>query len=42
MNKSLKFLQMNKGNSELYSRTDQLKDIIQTHRPSIFIINELN
>ena len=42
MNNTLKILQLNKGNSELHNRTDQLNEILYEHKPHIFIICELN
>ena len=35
-------MQINKGNSDLYSRTDQINDLIKKHNPKIIIINKLN
>ena len=42
MNKTIKFLQINKGNSELSQKTDQIMDLLQLHKPHIVVINELN
>ena len=42
MNKHIKFLQVNKGNSEFHNKIDQLKLLIEKHRPAVMIINELN
>ena len=42
MNKTLKFVQINKGDSDFLSRTDQINDIIKNHKPNIVVINELN
>ena len=33
---------MNKGDSDLYSRMDQINDLLVEHKPSIMILNELN
>ena len=42
MNKVLKIIQFNKGDSCLNNRTDQITDILEQHNPHIAIINELN
>ena len=42
MPNTLKIIQVNKGNSSLYNRIDQINDLITTHKPHIVIINELN
>ena len=42
MDKTMKLIQINKGNSPLYNHMDQLQDIIVQNKPSILIINELN
>ena len=42
MNKVIKILQLNKGDSDLSNRTDQINTIIDHHKPQLFIINELN
>ena len=42
MDKSLKIIQINKGDSILFNCTDQLQDIIVQYKPNILIINELN
>ena len=41
-NKILKIIQINKGNSDLSNKTDQINDIITNYNPHIIIINELN
>ena len=42
MDKSIKFVQINKGVSELSSRLDHINDIIEQHNPKVVVINELN
>ena len=42
MNDNLKIMSINKGNSKIHNRIDQLNDMINQHKPDIFIINELN
>ena len=42
MNNVLKILQLNKGDSELQNRTDQINEILTKYKPHIVIINELN
>ena len=42
MNKLLKIIQVNKGDSDLQNRTDQINDILLTYKPHIVILNELN
>ena len=42
MNKNIKIIQINKGNAEFQNRTEQIKDMIETMKPKIVIINELN
>ena len=42
MNKVLKIVQVNKGDSYLYNRTEQINDILNEHKPHLMIINELN
>ena len=42
MDKFLKIVQLNKGDAKLYNRTDQINQIINEHKPHIFILNELN
>ena len=40
--KTITILQVNKGPSDLASRTDQLNDLIEKYKPQILAINELN
>ena len=42
MNKTLKCIQINKGDSDFLSRTDQINEIITNLKPNIVVINELN
>ena len=42
MNKTLKILQHNKGNSSYSNKSDQIIEIIDKHKPHIYIINEIN
>ena len=42
MNKSLKFIQINKGDSDLSGRSDQINDLLLQHKPHLLIVNELN
>ena len=42
MNKVLKIIQVNKGNSLLSNIIDQITDILDKYNPHILIINELN
>ena len=42
MDRTLKFVQINKGVSELSSRVDQINNIINEYNPHSIIINELN
>ena len=42
MNKTLKIIQFNKGDSDLQNRTEQINDLIDKHKPHLVIINELN
>ena len=42
MNKTIKLIQINKGNTELHERTVQINEMLMKHRPQVVIINELN
>ena len=42
MNNILKIIQINKGDSELFNRTDQINELLEKHKPQLAIINELN
>ena len=42
MDKHIKIVQINKGNSEFHNQTEQLKHMIENLKPMIIIINELN
>ena len=42
MNNILKIIQLNKGDSELLNRTDQINEILEKHKPHLAVINELN
>ena len=40
--KSIKIIQINKGNSQFMNRVDQINHMISQHKPQIVIINKLN
>ena len=42
MNKVIKFIQINKGDSNLINRVDQISNLLEIHKPHLMIINELN
>ena len=42
MNSTIKFAQINKGVSDLSSRVEHIKQVLQQHKPHVLIINELN
>ena len=42
MNKTLKIIQINKGDSDLQNRTEQINEIIDKNKPHLVVINELN
>ena len=35
-------MQINKGNSDILARTDQINDLINRYKPSLIVINKLN
>ena len=41
-NNNIKIMSVNKGNSEINTKIDQLNNMIQVHNPDIFAINEIN
>ena len=41
MNNTIKFAQINKGDSNFVNRVDQISEIIEKYSPHIIIINEL-
>ena len=42
MNKTIKCLQINKGDTDLESRVDQINDLLTQYKPHVVVINELN
>ena len=42
MNKSFRFLQLNKGDADISSRVDQINDILAKYKPHLLVVNELN
>ena len=42
MNKVIKCIQINKGNAELISRTEQINNLLNEYKPHLAVINELN
>ena len=42
MDKSLRFVLINKGDSDLHSRVDQINQVISKYKPHILVVNELN
>ena len=35
----MKFLQLNKGDSTLFARTDQINELLTKHKPELMILN---
>ena len=42
MDKSLRFIQINKGDSDLHSRVDQTNQVICKYKPHLLVVNKLN
>ena len=42
MNKTIKIIKFNRGNYNLDKRINQIKEIIEKHKPKIIVINKLN
>ena len=42
MNNTIKIIQVNKGDSDFSSRSEQINELIVKYRPQIIVINELN
>ena len=42
MNGNYKLMQLNKGDSELQNQIPQINNMLQTHKPQILVLNELN
>ena len=42
MDNKITIIQLNKGNSDILGRTDQINNLISTYKPHIIVINEIN